>query len=248
MTRSQLNAEEVRRRFLDDEEFRKRYNQPGARDYDERRFEAIVAYFTEAIPVLDDLERHGYVASQIGSLGARYKRFDDVLPVLMDWAHRLPLGQVWADILETISTPWAKETVGPFLIGIYPGAEAKWRPTIARCLPSVASLAIEDDLIRLATGIARADSLWCRERILAALAKLKTPRAERVVLEFSSDPEDPVRLVVAKSLANFSSDDTLQALRELALDSKSDVAKAARAALKKIERKTVKAAKSSVRH
>jgi hypothetical protein len=49
-------------------------------------------------------------------------------------------------------------------------------------------------------------------------------------------------------LASFSSADALQALRELALDSKSDVAKAARAALKRIELKTMKAAKSSVRH
>jgi hypothetical protein len=205
-------------------------------------------YFTEAIPVLDDLERHGYVAPQIGSLGARYERFDDVLPVLMEWARRLPPGQVWADILETISTPWAKRSVGPFLIELYPKTDTKWRPTIARCLPSVASAAIEEDLIRLVTGIARTDSVWCRERILDAIATLKTPRAEGIVLEFSSDPEDPVRLIVAKSLAKFSSPDAMKALRELALDSKRDVAKAAQAALKKLESKAVKAAKSGVKH
>jgi hypothetical protein len=235
-----LEADEVRARLLNDEAFRKRYNQPAAFDYDKRRLEAVVTYLVEAIPLLDELEQRGYIVPQIGALGYHYPRFDDVVPLLLEWAKQLRSGQVWSDILGSVSKPWAREIVGPFLVEIFETTEPQWRTKVAGCIPEVVSPLIESQLIDLIRGPARTDKVWCRERMLAALAKLKTPQSEDVLCEFSSDIEAHVKTTVAKGLAGYKSERALAVLRVLSKDPNKDVARAARTAIARVEKRLLK--------
>jgi hypothetical protein len=244
-----LSLEEVKRRLLTDDGFRKRYHQEGAAEYDERRIQAVASYLSIAIPVLEELERNGFVVPKIGSMSFHYERFDDAIPILMKWAQLIPPGPVWSDILGTISKPWAKDIVGPFLINMYPTTAPKWRSAVARCLPAVVSPLIEQGMLDLLRGIARTDNVWCREQILDALGRLKSAAAEQALCEFRSDDQTPVRLIVAKSLAKFDSAAVVEALRELQRDSERDVAKAAAASLRRIEKKAAKdGSKARVKH
>lgn len=153
--------------------------------------------YAEAVqPVLEDLRRAGFEVGAVRGLRLSRRPYPLAVPVLVKWLPKIVEPSVKEDIVRTLSVPWAKEAA-PALITEFermddPSTHGRW--AVGNALEVLASEAICDDLIRLATArhFGRA-----RQMIVLGLGKVRSPSVIEVLTQLLHDDDVTGHAVVA---------------------------------------------------
>jgi HEAT repeat protein len=147
------------------------------------------AYRLAARGVVADLRELGYNVEAVGDLRKLSRPYPEAVPILARWLGDVSFAPLREDIVRTLSVPWAggasRALVEAFeSVQDATGAGIRW--IIGNALEALASDAIADDLIRLATDRRYGRA---RERVVVGLGKLTDLRVVAVLLDLLGDDE-----------------------------------------------------------
>lgn len=184
-------AAELMRQLAQDPEYAAR-----AEETARRTERARAVYQAASRPLLDELAAAGHPVDTVGQLvtGATGTRYPAAIPVLLRWLPRVDYRPLLDDIVRALSVPWAKRDAAKPLVAFFrdlpahdgpPETDPRW--TVGNALEVLASPAIADDLLELAT-----DRRYGRARQLVVLGLGRLKGDERVppVLLDLLDDED----------------------------------------------------------
>jgi hypothetical protein len=155
---------------------------------DDRRLH-LQDYRVAAHGLLTDLAAIGLKVEAVGDLRQLGKAYPEAVPVLIRWLPNVTNTFVKEDIIRTLSVPWAREAA-PILISEFQRADGRnglgLRWAIGNALEVLATDAIADDMIRLATDRSYGRA---REMIVAGLGKLKDSRVVDALISLLTDED-----------------------------------------------------------
>lgn len=156
---------------------------------DEQSEFAVRQYRKAARPLLSELAALGFEAPAVADLLKIPGGYEAAVPCLLAWLPKVSYQPLKADIIRTLSVPWAgpataKALIAEFDASCADGGALCWE--IGNALSVLATDELADDLIRLATNEqAGAD----RQMIVVGLGKLTPPRADDVLLSLLADDD-----------------------------------------------------------
>jgi hypothetical protein len=147
-------------------------------------------YSRAAAPIVAELRSLGFAVSSIGDLRRTKRVYKRAIPLLLAWVSQVSDRSVKEDLIRTLSVPWANPEAAPVLIREFKKADdteaTDLRWVIGNALEVVADDSHFSELAELAQDRKYGRA---REMVVLALAKMKRPDSQNVLLRLLSDPQ-----------------------------------------------------------
>lgn len=189
--------------------------------------------------LLSELSASGYPVTDLAQLVHAKDRYPEAIPVLIQWLDSLEPEDVQRQkqdvefAVRALAVAEARGSAGPTLVRLFriasdpTGMGLRW--VIGNTLEVAANDQIASDLISIATDKSYGRA---RQMIVLGLARLKSPRAERALIELLSDDDVNGHAVIA--LGKRRSQAAARAISRLLVHSNPWVRKEAKKALERI--------------
>ena len=194
------------------------------------------AYANAAEGLLKDLAAAGFVVSSLHEL--RHKRvvYKAAIPALLRWLPKVTYTPLKDDIIRTLAVPWAKPDAVPVLLREFrtisdpTGEGLRW--VVGNSLEALADDSVFDDMVELIKDKSYGRA---REMLVLGLAKMKNPRAIKVLIGLLEDEEVVGHAVIA--LGKLRASEARSRIESLLNHPKAWIRKEAKKALAKIDKR-----------
>ena len=202
----------------------------------ERNRLAREAYMAAAEGLLKDLAAAGFVVSSLHELRHRRVIYRAAIPVLLAWLPKVTYAPLKDEIIRTLSVPWAKpEAVHPLLrefrnIDDPMDTELRW--VVGNALEVLADDSVFSEVEEL---VRNKQYGTARQMLVLGLAKMKNPRAIKVLIGLLEDEEVVGHAVIA--LGKLRASEARSRIESLLNHPKAWIRKEAKKALAKIDKR-----------